>query len=230
MVHAHAAVLCAIALLGGCAGAPSEPPDAGDVTLPSENAVLLLSQIQPVELRVHALTRLERAPDHARRGATASEAQRLAVHLELLDQFGQGVKGLGRVVVVVYPRRAGVPDALIGSVQSVAGGVGGMVEDVVGGVTGRPPAPDAALTAGPLDGPLPAGAQRYVRDLTQPRANADAYDWVTRCYVVPCGDLSAELLSAAARGDLRVEATFSALRADGSRRLLRASYVLPAAK
>lgn len=252
---AHAAALIATALLCACAGPPGEPPDAGDVALPTGEAGALLAQIEPVELRVHALTRLERAPDSGGRTGNDGGAQRLAVHLELLDQFGQGVKGLGRAVVVLHPRRAGVPDALIGGVQSVAGGVGtvvggvgGAVGNVVDTVTGRaaenhdrgetapagsatPPASAAEAGArGPLDGPLPPGALRYVRDLTQPRANADAFDWVTRCYVIPCGDLTPELLSAASRGDLRIEATFSVLRADGTRRLSRASYVLPAAK
>lgn len=180
LIVAAAAVGAAALGPGACNSAPGEPSDMGDVTLEPAAAAALLTEMEPTEARVHPLTRLEPGP--------GAGGERLSVHFELLDQFGQGTKWLGRVEIVLSPRRSGL----------------------------------AAIVGG--------GEQRYVRDLTQPRANADAFDWVTRCYVVPCGDLSDELLAAARRGDLRIDVTFSALLLDGSRRRLGTTFEMPAVR
>lgn len=188
-------------LLGGCSGSAPAPVDEGEVPLTAADATLRLAELEPVEMRVHALTRVERGGG-GMAGASAAGA-RVLVHLELLDQFGQGVKGLGRVVIELR------------------------VRGLVGSKTEAPPTTDTP----PQEQPARAGAvQRYVRDLSEPKPNADAFDWVTRCYVVPCGDLSPELREAAARGELEVRATMSVLRLDGTRRALSASAALPAAR
>ncbi len=70
----------------------------------------------------------------------------------------------------------------------------------------------------------------YVRDLIDPQANADAFDWVTRCYVVACGGLPEWAVEAARRGRLRIDAAFSVLKADGTRQRIEGTLTLPEQK
>lgn len=179
--------------LAGCQTRPSIPADAGDVPLAPETALAALQAIQPATLRIHPLSRLERGPDPAAPASAADDsnpppgaALRIAVHLELLDRFEQGVKGLGRATIILR---------------------------------------DARDAGSPAHEPL-----TYVRDLSDPQANADAFDWVTRCYVIACGGLPEWAVDAARKGRLRIDAAFSAVRPSGARDRLEATLTLPEQK
>lgn len=93
------------AMLAGCASTPSIPADAGEGSWVATDAAFALAALEPVSLRVHPLTRLERGPDGE---------PRIAVHLALLDGAGQETKWLGRVTVML---RVGLSNATEASGQ-----------------------------------------------------------------------------------------------------------------
>lgn len=178
-------------MLVGCASTPSIPADAGEGSWVASDAAFALAALEPVSLRVHPLTRLERGPDGQ---------PRIAVHLALLDSAGQETKWLGRVIVML---RVGLSNATQVSGQAEV----------------------AAVIDNPSEQPSGTSdeALRYVRDLVDAEANARAFDWVSRCYIIHCGGLPEWAVAAAKAGRLNVDAAFATLNVDGTRSRLQAT-------
>ncbi len=184
-----------LSVLAGCASTPSIPADAGEGSWVATDAAFALAALEPVSLRVHPLTRLEKGPDGE---------PRIAVHLALLDSAGQETKWLGRVTVML---RVGLSNATEASAQT-------------GTQTG-----DAATLDKPSEQPSGTSdeALRYVRDLVDAEANARTFDWVSRCYIIHCGGLPDWAVTAAKAGRLNVDAAFATLNIDGTRSRLQAT-------
>jgi len=79
--------------LTGCMGQRSQPD------LPVEAGVITAYPFAPTALRIHPLTHID--PGWEREGEAPENAQ-LILHFELLDRYGDSVKGLGNVHVELY--------------------------------------------------------------------------------------------------------------------------------
>jgi hypothetical protein len=101
-------------LLAGCTGGRAQPD------LPVQAGVIASYPFAPTGLRVHPLTHID--PGWEREGQSPANAQ-LVLHFELLDRYGDSVKGLGTVHVEVYRPGAAVPGT---ETQDLAWDVDGM--------------------------------------------------------------------------------------------------------
>lgn len=112
-------MLCLLPL-SGCgnsdeleSGRATFPASSGSAAEPAKqrsSAVADLDVLLPSKVRIHPLTRLERAPG----SPTDSNTWQIACHIELRDAFGHSTKGLGRVRVELYrpvSDRPGGPEA-----------------------------------------------------------------------------------------------------------------------
>ncbi len=79
-------------VLAACSPRGLHRPD-----LPVDGGVISAYPFAPVALRIHPLTHIE-----ARPGANADEQSQLILHMELLDRYGDAVKGLGVLHVELY--------------------------------------------------------------------------------------------------------------------------------
>jgi len=85
--------VCGVVLCG-CMGGGRSQPD-----MPVQDGLIASYPFAPVSLRVHPLTHID--PGWEREGVAPENAQ-LVLHFELLDRYGDSVKGLGTVHVELY--------------------------------------------------------------------------------------------------------------------------------
>lgn len=107
-------MLCGAALLGGCGanstgdGRPAfTPAAAGDSAGEAGGSAADLDALLPARMRIHPLTRFERAPSAAPGKAEPNAPLepgpwQIACHIELRDGFGHTAKGLGRLRIELY--------------------------------------------------------------------------------------------------------------------------------
>jgi hypothetical protein len=91
-----------------------------DPALPVDAGVIAAYPFSPTALRIHPLTHVESGWERA--GAAPDQSQ-LILHFELLDRYGDSVKGLGPVMVELYRPGGAGPNT---ETQDLTWEVGGM--------------------------------------------------------------------------------------------------------
>jgi hypothetical protein len=91
-----------------------------DPALPVEAGVIAAYPFTPTSLRIHPLTHVESGWERA---GAAPEQSQLILHFELLDRYGDSVKGLGPLHVELYRPGAAAPNT---ETQDLTWEVGGM--------------------------------------------------------------------------------------------------------
>lgn len=87
------AFLLALALLSACAAQPPRDPPPKQSGAEARAPSTRRYPFAPNQLRIHPLTHVDVRPDHT---------NELVVHIELLDRYGDSVKGLGTLTVELY--------------------------------------------------------------------------------------------------------------------------------
>jgi hypothetical protein len=91
-------LLCTLALVG-CRASPPPDPAPHEEGARARSPRVARYPFAPVSLRVHPLTHVDTA-EAGKRGQEGSSE--VVLHFELLDKFGDSVKGLGTVTVELY--------------------------------------------------------------------------------------------------------------------------------